>query len=134
MAQRTFVNLPVRNLEKSIDFFKSIGFEFNDQFTDEKAGCMIISDALSVMLLTEGYFRTFTKKPISDAKTVTEVLIALETSSKEEVIQKINKAQSLGAEIYATPKDHGWIYQHSFADLDGHQWEFSWVDESQLPE
>lgn len=134
MAQRTFINLPVRNLGKSMDFFKSIGFEFNDQFTDEKAGCMIISDTLSVMLLTEGYFRTFTKKPISDAKTVTEVLIALETSSKEEVIQNISKAQSLGAEIYAKPQDHGWIYQHSFADLDGHQWEFSWVDESQLPE
>lgn len=134
MAQRTFINLPVRNLEKSMDFFKSIGFEFNDQFTDEKAGCMIISDTLSVMLLTEGYFQTFTKKPISDAKTVTEVLIALETSSKEEVIQKISKAQSLGAEIYAKPQDHGWMYQHSFADLDGHQWEFAYMDESQLPE
>lgn len=134
MAQRTFINLPVRNLEKSIDFFKGIGFEFDDQFTDEKAGCMIISDTLSVMLLTEGYFQTFTKKPISDAKTVTEVLIALETSSKEEVKQKISKAQSQGAEIYSKPKDHGWMYQHSFADLDGHQWEFTWVDGSQLPE
>lgn len=134
MARRTFINLPVRNLGKSMDFFTSIGFEFNDQFTDEKAGCMIISDALSVMLLTEGYFQSFTKKPISDAQTATEVLISLEISSKEEVMQKIDKAQSLGAEIYSTPKDHGWIYQHSFADLDGHQWEFTWIDESQLPE
>ncbi|MBC9798543.1 VOC family protein [Sinomicrobium weinanense] len=133
MAQRTFINLPVRDLGKSMDFFKGIGFKFNDQFTDEKAGCMIISDTLSVMLLTEGYFRTFTKKPVSDAKTVTEVLIALEVSSKEEVIQKISKAQSLGAEIYANPQDHGWMYQHSFADPDGHQWELTWVDESQLP-
>lgn len=134
MTKRIFINLPVRSLDKSMNFFKNLGFEFNDQFTDEKAACMVLSDNVSAMLLMENHFETFTKKPISDAKSTTEVLIALEAASKEEVVEKIGIAQSNGAEIYAEPKDYGWMYQHSFADLDGHQWELTYMDESQMPE
>lgn len=133
MATKIFINLPVKDLDKSISFFKNLGFSFNPQFTDEKAGCMVISDSIFAMLLTEAYFKTFTKKTISDAKTSTEVLIALDAKSKEEVQQLVAKAKKSGATIYSEPQDHGWMYQHSFADLDGHQWELVYMDETQLP-
>jgi predicted lactoylglutathione lyase len=133
MATKIFINLPVKNLDKSKAFFSELGFGFNPHFTDEKAACMIITDNIYAMMLAEPYFQGYTKKNICDAKTATEVLIALDTSSKEEVQQLIAKAKSLGGEIYTEPQDHGWMYQHSFADLDGHQWELMYMDESQLP-
>jgi hypothetical protein len=133
MATKIFVNLPVKDLDKSVSFFTGLGFSFNPQFTDENATCMIVSENIFVMLLTETYFKTFTKKPVSDAKASTEVLIALDTKSREEVQQIVAKAKELGATIYSEPQDHGWMYQHAFADLDGHQWEFAYMDESQLP-
>ena len=133
MATKVFINLPVQDLDKSIEFFSGLGFDFTPQFTDENAASMVVSETIFVMLLTETYFKTFTKKPISDAKTATEVLIALDTDSREEVQQIVAKAEQLGASIYSEPQDHGWMYQHSFADLEGHQWEFAYMDFSQMP-
>lgn len=133
MATKIFINLPVKDLNKSVSFFTKLGYSFNPQFTDENATCMIISDNIFAMLLTETYFKTFTKKTVCDAKISTEVLIALDTNSREEVQQMVAKAKALGATIYSEPQDHGWMYQHSFADLDGHQWEFAYMDESQYP-
>jgi uncharacterized protein len=133
MATKVFINLPVKNLDKSRNFFEGLGYKFNPQFTDEKAACMIISDTIHAMLLKEDYFQTFTKKEVSDARKNTEVLIALDAASKEEVQEIISKAKELGATIYSDAADHGWMYQHSFADLDGHQWEFAYLDETQLP-
>jgi predicted lactoylglutathione lyase len=133
MATKVFINLPVKDLEKSITFFNGLGFNFNPQFTDENAGCMVISHSIYVMLLTERYFATFTKKQVSDAKTHTEVLITLDAESREDVQQIIAKAKTLGSTIYSEPQDHGWMYQHGFADLDGHQWEIAYMDASQLP-
>lgn len=133
MATKIFINLPVKNLDKSMEFFQNLGFSFNPQFTDEKAAGMTVSENIFVMLLTESYFQTFTRKEVCDAKTATEVLIALDTSSRDEVKEIVSKAESLGAQIYSEAKDHGWMYQHSFADLDGHQWELVYMDASQLP-
>ncbi|MBO9565600.1 MAG: VOC family protein [Niastella sp.] len=133
MATKVFINLPVKNLDKSMDFFKNLGYSFNPQFTDDKAACMVISDSIFVMLLIESYFQTFTRKAVSDATKATEVLIALDANSRDEVKELVNKAKTLGATIYAEPQDHGWMYQHSFADLDGHQWELAYMDMSQLP-
>jgi len=133
MASKIFINLPVKDLAASMAFFTSLGFSFNPQFTDEKAGSMVISDNIFAMLLTEEYFKTFTKKNIADAKAATEVLIAIDASSKEEVQEMVAKARAAGGAIYAEPQDHGWMYQHSFADLDGHQWEIVYMDMSQLP-
>jgi predicted lactoylglutathione lyase len=133
MATKIFINLPVSDLNRSVSFFSSLGYHFNPQFTDENATCMIVSDNIFVMLLTETYFKTFTKKQVADAKTTTEVLITLDTNSREEVQQMVEKAKSLGAHIYAEPQDHGWMYQHGFADLDGHQWELAYMDASQIP-
>jgi uncharacterized protein len=86
------------------------------------------------MLLTEAYFQTFTKKQVCDAKTATEVLITLDANSKEELQQLVTKAKESGAVIYSEPQDHGWMYQHGFADLDGHQWELAYMDASQFPQ
>ena len=133
MATKVFINLPVKDLDKSISFFTNLGYCFNPQFTDEKAGCMIINDSIFAMFLTESYFETFTRKKVSDAKSSTEVLIALDAGWREEVQQLIAKAKEFGGTIYAEPQDHGWMYQHSFADPDGHQWEFMYMDMTQLP-
>lgn len=133
MASKVFINLPVKNLDKSKAFFEGLGYSFNPQFSDENAACMVISDSIYVMMLVENYFQTFTKKPVSDARASTEVLIALDAASKEEVQETVAKAKELGGTIYAEAQDHGWMYQHSFADLDGHQWEINYMDPSQLP-
>ena len=115
-----------------MEFFKNLGFSFNPQFTDEKAGCMVVSDSIFVMLLTDSYFRSFIDTEVCDANRQTEVLIALDATSIDEVKQFISKAESLGGRIYAQPKDLGFMYQHSFADLDGHKWEIAYVDMSQF--
>lgn len=132
MATKVFINLPVKDLEKSKTFFQGLGYSFNPQFSDEKAACMIVSDSIFVQLLKEDYFKTFTKKEVSDAKKSTEVLIALDAGSREEVQQTVAKAKEVGGTIYAEPADHGWMYQHSFADLDGHQWEIGYMDMAQF--
>lgn len=134
MATKIFVNLPVKNLNKSIEFFTKLGFTFNPQFTDETATCMIISDNIFVMLLTEEKFKGFTKKELAVATKITEVLIALDAESKEKVDEMIRNAVKAGGSIYIEPQDHGWMYSHSFADLDGHQWEFFYMNESAIPQ
>ncbi|OLY93180.1 hypothetical protein SAMN05444008_1224 [Cnuella takakiae] len=134
MATRIFVNLPVKDLQASIQFFTSLGFSFNPQFTDETATCMLIGENIFAMLLTEERFKDFTKKPIADAKQTTEVLLALDAPSREAVDTMVQQAAEAGGTIYAEPQDHGWMYGHSFADLDGHQWEVMFMDESALPQ
>ena len=134
MPSKVFINLPVQDLNRSKQFFQGLGFSFNPQFTDDKAGCMVVSDSIFVMLLTGAYFKSFIDTEICDAHCSTEVLIALDAESAEEVKQFISKAESLGGKIYAPAKDHGFMYQHSFADPDGHKWEMAYVDLSQFPQ
>lgn len=123
-----FVNLPVSDVERSLTFFKHIGFEFNPQFTNELAGCMIIGPNMYAMLLSHGHFSNFITKPIADAHAATEVLVALMTDSREEVDRIVDKAIEAGGIQYAEPADHGFMYQRVFADPDGHQWEVGWMD------
>jgi predicted lactoylglutathione lyase len=132
MTKQIYVNLPVKNLEKSKEFFAKLGFNFNNQFTDEKAACLILGDSIYAMLLEEKFFQTFTKKEICDAQKHTEVLIALSSDSREEVDEILGKAVEAGGLIYKEAQDHGWMYVRSFADLDGHQWEFLFMDEEAL--
>ena len=134
MATKVFINLPIKDLARSIEFFQNLGFSFNPQFTDEKAGCMIASESIFVMLLTDSYFKSFIDTEICDAHQATEVLITLDAASTAEVKQFISKAETLGGRIYAQPQDHGFMYQHGFADLDGHKWEMAYVDMSQFPQ
>lgn len=133
MAKQIFVNLPVKDLGKSISFFKKLGFKFNPQFTDDKAACMIIGENIYSMLLLERFFKSFTKKKIADAKKTTEVLIAIDVNSRKDVDKMIKKAVAAGGSLYNKPQDQGWMYGHSFADLDGHQWEVLYMDESKMP-
>lgn len=134
MIKQIFVNLPVKDLNKSMEFFKQLGFTFNMQFTDDKAACLIIGETIFAMLLTEPMFATFTKKPISDAKKATEVLIALDIETKQAVDSMVKKAVAAGGKTYMEPQDHVWMYQHGFEDLDGHQWEIFYSDMSKLPQ
>jgi hypothetical protein len=132
MPTKVFVNLPVKNLERSKEFFDKLGYSFNAQFSDKNAACMVISEDIYVMLLVESFFKTFTKKEVSDAKKTTETIIALSAESREEVDEMIERAVAAGGKLYRDPEDHGWMYGHSFEDLDGHQWEFIWMDESKV--
>ena len=132
MAKQIFINLPVKDLRKSISFFKKLGFKFNPQFTDDKAACMIIGENIYSMLLLEKFFKSFTKKSVADAKKTTEVLIAIDVNSRKDVDKMIKKAVAAGGSLYNNPQDHGWMYGHSFADLDGHQWEILYMDESKM--
>jgi predicted lactoylglutathione lyase len=128
MATQIFVNLPVKDLNKSIEFFTKLGYTFNPQFTNEKATCMIISDTIYVMLLIEPFFKGFTQKEIPDTATSNEVIIALSADSRNAVDTMISKAVEAGATTPSAPQDHGFMYGHGFTDLDGHLWEYSWMD------
>ena len=123
MASQIFVNLPVKDLDRSIEFFTALGFTFNPQFTDETATCMIVSENIFVMLLTQAKFQTFTPKPICDATKATEVLVCLSLASRAEVEAMVAKAVAAGGTTYNEPQDHGFMYQHGFEDPDGHIWE-----------
>jgi hypothetical protein len=132
MTTKIFVNLPVKDLNKTIEFFTKLGFKFNPQFTDENATCMIIGDDIFVMLLVEKFFKTFTKKEICDTSKNTEVIVALSAESREKVDQMINKAIESGGSEPREPQDHGWMYGRSFEDINGHLWEIIYMDESAI--
>jgi len=133
MSKKIFVNLPVKDLDKSVDFFTKLGFTFNPQFTDETATCMIVSDDIFVMLLTEKKFGEFAPNPVADTKKNTEVLVCLSADSREEVDEMVKKAKAAGGTIYSEPQDHGFMYGHGFQDLDGHVWELAYMDMSAMP-
>ena len=128
MATKIFVNLPVKNLKKSIEFFTKLGYQFNPQFTDETATCMIVADDIFVMLLTEAKFKEFTPKPICDATKSTEVLVCLSCESREAVSDLVRKAVAAGGTTHAESKDYGFMFQHGYQDLDGHIWELIYMD------
>jgi predicted lactoylglutathione lyase len=132
MAKKIFVNLPVKNLKKSMDFFTKLDFTFNSQFTDETAACMIVSEDIYVMLLTEDKFKTFTPKAICDATKSTEVLVCLSSESREKVDEMVRKAVASGGTTYNEPQDHGFMYGHGFQDLDGHIWEVIYMEPSAI--
>jgi hypothetical protein len=133
MPQQIFVNLPVKDLERSKAFFTHLGYSVNPQFTNEQAACIVISDTIYAMLLVEPFFQTFTKKPISDAKASTEVLLCLSCDSREQVDTLVTKALEAGGKTPMDKQDHGFMYGHGFEDPDGHQWELMFMDMSAAP-
>ena len=134
MTTQIFVNLPVENLKRSVEFFTKLGYTFNPQFTDENATCMIVGENIFVMLLVEGFFKTFTNKPLCDATKSTEVLVCLSCESKEEVVKLVAKAKAAGAATPMDSKDYGFMYQHGYEDLDGHLWELVYMDPTAIPQ
>jgi uncharacterized protein len=134
MAREIFVNLPVKNMERSKAFFGALGFTFNPQFTNEQGACMVIEDgSIYAMLLVEPFFQTFTKKAIADASKMTEVLLCLSCKSREEVDDLVKKAITAGGSAPNAPQDHGFMYGHGFQDLDGHIWELMYMDPNAAP-
>ncbi|MGH8582585.1 MAG: VOC family protein [Gammaproteobacteria bacterium] len=132
MSTKIFVNLPVKSLNKSVEFFTKLGFAFNPQFTDETATCMIVGEDIFVMLLTHEKFKTFTPKEICDARKSTEVLVCLSSDSREQVDDMVRKAVAAGGNTYNKPQDHGFMYGHGFQDLDAHIWEITYMDPSAI--
>ncbi len=132
MTTMIFVNLPVKNLKKSMDFFYQLGFNFNAQFTDENAACMIINDDAYIMLLNNEFFQTFTPNKIGDANKASEVLLSISADSRAKVDELVRKAVEAGGKIYKDPDDRGMMYSQSFQDLDGHIWEAVWMDPSAI--
>ena len=135
MATMTFINLPVKDLSKTTDFFSALGFEFDPQFTDENATRMIISVDTSAMLVVEPFFQGFVApRDIADTSKSQEVIVGLSAGSREQVDDLTDKALAAGAESLGDADDQGFMYMRGFRDLDGHQWSFIWMDMSAIPE
>jgi uncharacterized protein len=128
MATQIFVNLPCKDLKKSRAFFENLGYTFNPQFTNDHGACLVISDTIFAMLLTEPFFKAFTRKSLVDATKSTGVILAISVDSKEKVDEVVNKAFNAGAAKSNDPQDYGWMYSWSFQDPDGHLWEVLYTD------
>ncbi|MBK8836559.1 MAG: glyoxalase [Anaerolineae bacterium] len=128
MPTQIFVNLPVKDLDRSVAFFTALGFTFNPQFTDKNATCMIISDSIFAMLLVEPFFKTFTPHALCDATTHTEAILALSVESKAKVDEMVGAALAAGGTEPRARTDMGFMYNCAFADPDGHIWEIFWMD------
>jgi predicted lactoylglutathione lyase len=131
--RQIFVNLPVRDLERSKRFFGDLGFSFEPKFTDENAACMVVSDTIFVMLLVESFFKTFIDKPVCDATRSAEVLVCLSCDSRAEVDRLVAKAVAAGGTAPREPKDYGFMYQHGFQDPDAHIWELVYMVPGEQP-
>lgn len=131
--RKLFVNLPVRDLKASVEFFTRLGFGFNAQFTDDSATCMILSEDAFVMLLVEPRFKDFVRRPIGDARSATAGIYCFSACSREEVDTLADAALAAGGTAAAEAMDHGFMYVRSFYDLDGHHWEVAWMDPSAAP-
>jgi uncharacterized protein len=127
-----FPNLPVEDLDRSVEFFTKLGFTFDQRFTDETATAMIVNDQAVVMLLAKDRFADFTKKEVADARTHTEAIIALSADSREDVDDFADKALAAGGSPSNEPMELDFMYGRSFQDPDGHQWEIFWMDPSAL--
>ncbi|MYR97197.1 MULTISPECIES: VOC family protein [unclassified Streptomyces] len=128
MAQMIFVNLPVKDLETTRGFFEKLGYAINPQFSDDKTACVVISDTIFVMLLTEPRFKEFTKKDVADASKATEVILALSADSREKVDELADAALAAGGFPAGETQDLGFMYGRSFQDPDHHIWEVIWMD------
>lgn len=128
MATKIFVNIPVENLDKSVKFFTQLGFTFNPQFTDENATCMVVGEDIFVMLIVKPFFKNFIKKPIADTTQGAEVIVSLSAENREQVDDQVNKAIAAGGTATVTMDQYEGMYGRGFEDLDGHLWEFMYMD------
>lgn len=134
MSTKMFVNLPVSDLNKSMTFYKALGFTFNPQFTDDTAACMVISEHNYAMLLTHDKWKQFSSKPVPDAHKTTGVLIALALDSTTAVDTMVDKAVQAGGKEPRPKQDYGFMGQRTFEDPDGHTWEPFFMDPAHVQE
>src|SRR5262245_16844373 len=132
MSRMIFVNLPVKDLDRSMAFFRALGFTFNDGFTSEQAAYMNVSDQAAVMLVTEPFFSQFSTKQIADTNATMEVQNAVSAASREEVDELVEKAIAAGAQSAKDGVDEGFMYSRGFQDPDGHLWDVVWMDPSAI--
>ena len=133
MTTQMFLNLPVKDLKTSVDFFTALGFSFNPDYTDENATCMIVNENACVMLLVENYFKTFTAKEVASTRGAAEAIIAYSVDGREAVDEAVRTALANGGSPSEEAIDHGFMYNHSFQDPDGHLWEVFWMDPAGPP-
>lgn len=133
MGKQVFITLPVADLPKSMAFFRALGFSHNPQFSDDSAGCIVVSDTILVMLLTHARFRGFTPKAVCDTSKSVEVLHTLTCESREQVDDLVARALAAGGSTHDKPEDLGFMYSHSFIDLDGHGWGLAYMNMSAMP-
>lgn len=133
MSRMTFINLPVKDLPRSKEFFTALGFTFDDRFTDDNAASMVISDQAVAMLQAEPFFTGFTGRAVADLDTASEVIVGLSADSRREVDELADKAIEAGAQSLGDADDDGFMYMRGFRDLDGHQWSFIHLDMSAMP-
>ena len=129
-SSQTYINLPVKDLNRTKEFFGSIGFEFNPQFSDENSACLVINDNTFVVMLTESYFNTYVSKPIANLASHSAGIIALTANSREHADELAEKAYAAGGKPYKDALDHGFMYVKSFEDPNGHLWEIGYFDMS----
>lgn len=123
-----FVNLPVADIAVSRTFWSTLGYSFNEQFSDDNALCLMFSDSIFAMLLQRDFFQTFTDKPVADARSSAQVLNGLAMTSRADVDALVDAAVAAGATEPRAPQDQGFMYERGFSDLDGHDWEIMWMD------
>lgn len=133
METKIFLNLPVKDLNRTVTFFTQLGFSFNPKFTSEKGACLIIGENINVMLLVEEFYKTFTKKQICNTATTSEVLISISVETRNEVDEIMEKVLKAGGTEYMKTQDYGFMYSRPFLDIDGHHWEVFFMDESKMP-
>lgn len=132
MPTMIFANLPVKDLEASKGYFSALGYSFNPQFTDDSAACLVISDTIFAMLLTPASYARFTTKAIADTSKTSEVILALSADSREDVDAIAEKALAAGGTESREADDYGFMYLRAIEDLDGHMWEYMWMDPAQV--
>lgn len=133
MINQIFVNLPVKDLNKSVEFFTWLGFTFDPRFTDQNATCMILGQNMFAMLLVEEFFKSFTHKDIPDTTHNSEAIIAMQVDSRDQVDLIMSSAIKAGGREFEESQDQGWMYSRGFEDLDGHLWEVIFMDISAMP-
>ncbi|MCY0976537.1 glyoxalase/bleomycin resistance/extradiol dioxygenase family protein [Chryseobacterium wangxinyae] len=131
-VQYIYVNLPVKDISKTKEFWTNLGFGINEEISNENAVCVNLNENMFVMFLTEEFFQTFSERPVPNGDT-TQVLVAIGMSSREEVDNVVNAAVANGATQHEEAQDHGWMYQNSFWDINGHGWNVMFTDISQMP-
>ena len=134
METKVFINFAVKDLKKSIEFFTKVGYTFNPRYTDETGTCMVISEHIYAMLLTESRFKDFTNKELVNAKTTLEVMNSFSCDSRDAVDSIFRKGIDAGGKESAPTQDHGFMYAREFEDLDGHIWSYFWMDENAIPQ
>ncbi|HAO06800.1 VOC family protein [Chryseobacterium mucoviscidosis] len=127
-----YVNLPVKDVQKTKEFWTKLGFPTNDEMSNDQSVCVVMNDNTYVMFLTEEFFQTFSERPVPKGDT-TQVLVAISLDTREQVDHMVNTAVANGATQHEEPQDYGWMYHNSFWDINGHGWNVMFADPSQMP-